>query len=223
MACLGPFLQVLVRTTEVVQRDRLFAQHPRLALLGERRGVDVARLGIVAHAVVEDRDAVHRRERVMAQAERFEEALRAAQVREAERILALQAEHVAAREERARQHLVVARLGGAAHGLLEEDERLRIVAERLAQLALAGQQSGPQARPLAAGKQGLDGLHLHLARALVALGGVVAQEQPRPDLEIGIGTPAQRRERRFGVTLARLGIGTHRARAALAERGRRVR
>ncbi len=105
----------------------------------------------------------------MAHVERLVETLCTAQIRKTARIFALQAEHIAAREERACDHLVVARLGCHARGLFVVRECLGIVAERFAHFALADEHAGPQTRTVAAGQQCPDRRNFGIECLLIAL------------------------------------------------------
>ena len=108
-ARLVPLAQILVRLPEVVPGHGLLAQHPGAALRIECLLVHVLRLGVITHAVVQDRDPVERGERVSRHLDALVQRLRMAQVSEAGCVLALQPEQIAAREECSGEHLRVTR------------------------------------------------------------------------------------------------------------------
>mgnify|MGYP003577263782 CR=1 FL=1 len=77
-----PFREIFVHSTQVVQRHGLLALESGLALNLQCALIDLARLRLVAEAVVEDGDAIERCESVLRHAQFLEERLRVPQVAE---------------------------------------------------------------------------------------------------------------------------------------------
>ena len=201
-----PFLQVLVRAAEVVQRDRLFALQSGFVLSFQRTLVQMRRLGVVAHAVVDDRDAAKCRQRVLRHLLVLEQRLCTPEFAQAEGVLAAQTAQVTAREQHFGQHLIIVRAGGDGGRLLIQIAGLVVFADRLQRFALAVEHPGAQ--PLARGlwqQRGGRG-DLLFGGGPIALRVVVAQQQSRTDLKIRIRVAAQQVERRFGLAFADLGI-----------------
>ena len=73
--CRIPFLQILLRASEIVQRDHLVAFQTGFVLCLERALEQVLRLGVIAHAIVGDGNAVERGQRVLRHLLLFEQAL----------------------------------------------------------------------------------------------------------------------------------------------------
>ena len=217
-----PVAQILVRPSQVMQGDRRLALQAGRALSLECAGVDVLRLGVVAHAIVENGDAVERGQSVERFGEPLEQRIRASQVDEAAGVVTVHAQQVAAREQALGQHVVVVCLSGDGDGLLVLRHRLGVVARGLEDRALAEQHAGAQSLALRSRQQRRGRRNLLLRSGRVALGAVITQQQPGADLQVGVRAAFEDPQCLFGVPLARFGVGAHRERAALDQRLRRI-
>ena len=201
-----------------MQGHRRLALQARRPLSLECARVDVPRLGVVAHAIVEDGNAVERRQSVEGLGEPLEQPFRTPQVDEAAGVVALHAQQVAAREQALGEHLVVLRLSGDGDRLLILRHRLGVVARRLEDRALAEQHAGAQPLAPRPRQQRRGRRNLLLRSGRVALGAVITQQQPGADLQVGIRPALEDPQRLLGVPLARFGVGAHCERAAFDKR-----
>ncbi len=217
-----PVVQVLVRPPQVMERDHLLPLQTGLPLCRQGPRIDVARLDIIAHAIVEGGDAVESRQRVQRFLELLEQGIGAPQLDQAGGIVAQDSQQVAPGIQAQRKHLIVVLARRDGHGLGVLRHRLGVVPRVLQALALAGENPGAQSLPLRLRQQGRCRGDFPLRGGRIALGLVVAEEQPRADLEIGIRILFQQLERFIGLALARIRLGPHCHRALLDERLDRI-
>ena len=142
LASVVPFPEILVRATQVVQRDRLFTQKARRTLSFERLGVHVTRLCEIAHTVVENGDPVDGGERVLRQTLLVVEDLRTLEIRQPRGVLPFQPHQISAREQGGGEHFIVARLSRDRNSIDIELFGLLIVADGFGHLAFARQHAG---------------------------------------------------------------------------------
>ena len=170
-----PLLQVLVRAAEIVQGHDLLALQAGLVLGVKRAFVQVRRLGVIAHAVVDDGDTVERGQSVLRQLLLVEQRLGAPELVQARGVLAAQSAQIAAREQHFGKHPIIAGLRGNGDGLVVQDARLRVVADRLQRFALAIEYPGAQTRACGLRQQRRRRRDLLLGSGSIALRVVVAQ------------------------------------------------
>ena len=187
----APVAHAFGHATHVVLGDDLIAKQAGRALRLQGARIDLIRLIAVAHAVVGGGNAIQRIQCVQRQTHFVVEALRATQVREALGKIALQAVHVAAREQGAGQHLVVLLGGGSGHGLIVERQCVRVLALHLEPFPATGLQTRAQTRALQPVLQQLHGGNLLLERGHVPLAVILAEQQPGAEFEIDIRLGSQ--------------------------------
>ena len=215
-----PVAQALQRAAEVVLRHRLLAPQAGDGLCLERRLVVVARLRMVAHAVVEDGDGVLDRQRVQRQLHALIERTRTLQVDQPVGELAAHAAQVAALVQAVGQQLVVFHLLGQLHLLFVRGQRAGVVTGAFVQLAFAAVEARFQPLALEQGHQGAALGDVLVGDRQVSLGLVVAQQQVGTHLQVSVGLLCQQLQRLLGQGAAALGVDLDLGLALLDQRAR---